>query len=91
VKPVNLDSLRVVAKRNREWEAPLKANGDPSGLGFGAAALVVENAVAEIELLRNLVRAYVADENRFNRGEGEAYGSITPETGILARAVTNSN
>jgi hypothetical protein len=45
------------------------------------------NAAAdEIERLRELLSAYVADETRFNRGEGEPYGSISTETGIRARA-----
>jgi hypothetical protein len=36
--------------------------------------------------LQDLLSAYVADETRFNRGEGEPYGSITTETGMRARA-----
>lgn len=44
------------------------------------------DAADEIERLRDLLRAYVADEDRFNQGQGEAYGSITTETGMRARA-----
>ena len=39
----------------------------------------------ENEALRALLRAYVQDEDRYNRGEGEPFGSITTETGIAAR------
>lgn len=42
----------------------------------------VEARVAELTWI---LRAYVADEDRFIRGEGEPYGSITTETGIAAR------
>ena len=45
----------------------------------------------EIIHLRRIVSAYVDDENRFNRGEGEAYGSISTETGMRARAAINPN
>lgn len=49
---VNVDSLRVVAEKLREAEAPYKATGNPRGLGVGAMALVVEQAIEEIEYLR---------------------------------------
>ena len=51
---------------------------------------LASNAATEIERLRELLSAYVADETRFNRGEGEPYGSITTETGMRARAAVNS-
>lgn len=47
---------------------------------------LTHEAAAEVKQLRDLLFAYVADENRFNRGQGEPYGSISTETGILARA-----
>jgi len=49
---VNIESLRVVAEMLRKAEAPFKAAGDPKGLGVGAMALVVEQAIEEIEYLR---------------------------------------
>lgn len=49
---VNVESLRVVAEKLREWEAPYKERGDPRGLGVGAMALCVEQAIEEIEYLR---------------------------------------
>ena len=51
---------------------------------------LMREAADEIETLRELLSAYVADETRFNRGEGEPYGSITTETGMRARAAVNS-
>ena len=51
-EPINLKSLAIVAERLREQEAPLKAAGDPAGLGVGAAALLVERAGEEIARLR---------------------------------------
>lgn len=51
-EPVNIESLRVVAEKLREAEAPYKAAGDPRGLGVGAMAYVVEQAIEEIEYLR---------------------------------------
>ena len=47
-----LKSLAVVAKKLREQEVPLRERQDPSGLGIGAAALLVEMAVEEIGQLR---------------------------------------
>ena len=38
--------------------------------------------------IRRVLRAYVDDENRYNRGEGEPYGSITTEIGMSARVLT---
>lgn len=42
-----------------------------------------------IKGLRDLLAAYVADEDRFNKGNGEPYGSISTETGMRARAALN--
>ena len=51
----------------------------------------IEQAMAlELECLRGLLSAYVADETRFNRGEGEPYGSISTETGMRARAAVSN-
>lgn len=47
---------------------------------------LANEAADEIEGLRGLLSAYVADETRFNRGEGEPYGSITTEIGMRSRA-----
>ena len=47
-----LKSLAVVARKLREQEEPFKAAGDPSGIGIGAAALLVEMAGAEVKRLR---------------------------------------
>lgn len=44
------------------------------------------DAATEIERLRYLLSQYVADETRFNRGDGEPYGSISTEVGIQARS-----
>jgi hypothetical protein len=41
--------------------------------------------VEEIDSLRTLLCAYVQDESRFLRGEGEPYGSISTDLGIAAR------
>jgi len=49
---VNIESLRVVAEHLRRQEAPFKERGDWRGLGIGAMALVVEQAVEELEYLR---------------------------------------
>ena len=51
----------------------------------GLEALLTD-AQSEIADLKRLLSAYVADETRFNRGEGEPYGSIATETGMRARA-----
>jgi hypothetical protein len=50
--PVNLDSLRTAAKKFREQEAPYKARGDWHGLWLGCSALLIEQAVAELEMWR---------------------------------------
>jgi len=50
--PVNVECIRVVARKHREWEAPYKAAGEPTGLGIGATALLLENAADELEQLR---------------------------------------
>lgn len=50
-----------------------------------------QEAADEIEQLRNLLGAYVADEDRWNAGKGEPYGSIPTETGMLARAAVKRN
>ena len=55
-----------------------------------AIASLHHEAADEIEQLRALLAAYVADENRYNRGNGEAYGSISTETGMRARAAINN-
>lgn len=57
---INLKSLAVVAKKLRALEAPFKARQDPSGLGIGAAALLVEMAGDEIERLRSSLSAHKA-------------------------------
>lgn len=57
---INLKSLAVVAKKLRALEAPFKARQDPSGLGIGAAALLVEMAGDEIERLRSSLAAHKA-------------------------------
>lgn len=44
----------------------------------------------ELGVLRALLAAYVADENRYNRGEGEPFGTISTELGMRARAAINS-
>jgi hypothetical protein len=46
----------------------------------------VQAKLDEDKRLRALLAAYVADEDRFNAGDGEPYGSIATETGIRARA-----
>lgn len=48
------------------------------------------SARAELGILRALLSAYVADENRYNRGEGEPYGTISTELGMRARAAIAS-
>lgn len=59
-------------------------------IGFTYETWALE-AADEIDRLRGLLAAYVADEDRFNRGQGEPYGSIPTEIGILARAVVKRN
>lgn len=57
MKPINLDSLRVVARKHREWEAPYKEAGDPRGLAIGAVGLLIEDAISELEQLRSVLDA----------------------------------
>ena len=79
------------AKRivDKYWPANV---GATRGLNEALVRSHIQQAVAmEFEHLRSIISAYVADENRFNRGEGEAYGSITTETGMRARAVVGNN
>lgn len=42
----------------------------------------------EIAHLKRLLAWYVHDENRYLKGEGEAFGSITTEVGMMARIAT---
>jgi hypothetical protein len=68
----------------RKDAADLRGLGLPREDGW---APLSERAASEIGRLRNLLAAYVADEDRWNAGKGEPYGSISTETGMLARAV----
>ena len=43
------------------------------------------SVMVERDRLRELLRAYVEDETRFLKGEGEPFGSIDTETGAAAR------
>lgn len=38
-----------------------------------------------LRVVSDLLAAYVADEDRYNRSEGEPFGSIRTDTGMLAR------
>ncbi len=83
--------LRTAASNNRVQaergtDTSHSALSSAQKAGKCATADTHEEAANEIELLRGLLAAYVADENRFNKGNGEPYGSITVETGMLARA-----
>ena len=68
----------------RKWAADIR---ESSGVSVDADRL--DEIAVEIERLRSLLAAYVADETRYNRGEGEPFGSITTETGMRARAAIN--
>ena len=76
-----LDELRKDA-------AELRALGLPREDGW---APLSERAAGEIERLHQLLAAYVADEDRWNAGKGEPYGSISTETGMRARAAVKRN
>ena len=65
-----LASLAVVAAKLREQEAPLKASGDPYGLGVGAAALLVELAGDEIKRL-------VAENSRLSKALSHATAPLS--------------
>lgn len=51
-EPVNIEGIRTLAKKFREWEAPFKKFGDPNGLWFGASATMLERTADELEMLR---------------------------------------
>lgn len=72
-----LKSLAVVAQKLREQEAPLRERGDPSGLGIGAAALLVEMAGDEIRSLR-AVLGKIAD-GRSDDSQLDAIRAIYPK------------
>ena len=61
----------------------IEAIRDQVGMGPTDAC----EALDTIDSLKEVLRAYVRDENRFNKGEGEPFGSISTETGILARSL----
>lgn len=67
--------------------APFLRSSGYAGI-VGQHANTCDEAADEIRNLRVLLSAYVADETRYNRGEGEPYGSIATETGMRARAAT---
>lgn len=70
-----LESLAVVAKRHREWEASHKERGDPAGLGIGAAALLIELAGEEIAALRealHTVNCYLVLQERGESVDAQA-------------------
>lgn len=50
---------------------------------------VVDAMAEDSRSIRTVLRAYAEDENRYNRGDGEPFGSIDTETRMLARAYTN--
>lgn len=52
IEAVNIESLRLIAEEFRKAEAPFKERGDHRGLGIGARAYCVEQAIAEIERSR---------------------------------------
>ena len=52
-------SLAVVAEKHREQEEALRLAGNVSGLGVGAAALLIEMASVEIKHTRLLLAACV--------------------------------
>lgn len=51
----------------------------------------VPNAARDVLcVVSELLGEYLKDEDRFNRGEGEPFGSITTETGMLARSAVRN-
>lgn len=65
-----LASLAVVARKLREEETPLKAEGKVAGLGIGAAALLVEMAGSDIVTLRTVLQTLVNHWNEFGPEHG---------------------
>lgn len=66
--------------------------------GPGSTLEVLNNGVwvsvpdAARDLLRvvaELLGEYVADEDRFNKGDGEPFGSLSTQTGMLARTAVS--
>ena len=45
-----------------------------------------EQLIQMVELQDDTLALYATDEDRFNRGQGEPYGLIPTEAGIVARA-----
>lgn len=90
-----VDQLRAQAARSAEatqFMARAKSERNQAAGDVGATyqggtpEMMLEwKAADEIERLRYLLSQYVADETRFNRGDGEPYGSISTDVGIEAR------
>lgn len=54
-------------------------------MGWALAALKANPAVAELHLLEEVCAFYANDEDKFNREDGEPFGSIPVEVGMKAR------
>lgn len=54
-------------------------------MAWALAALKANPAVAELHLLEEVCAFYTNDEDKFNRGDGEPFGSIPVEVGMKAR------
>lgn len=76
---------RIGAPRNQDNGLSYNLNGRLSRLIRNETGKLWE---AEMQTRERLLRAYVRDEDRYNRGEGEPFGSIDTETGMLARLIT---
>lgn len=75
---------RIGAPRNQDNGLSYHLNGRLSRLIRNETGKLWE---AEMQSRERVLRAYVEDETRFLKGEGEPFGSITTETGILARSL----
>jgi hypothetical protein len=54
----------------------------------GASASPAATPAQEIAHLKRLLAWYVYDESRYLKGEGEPFGSISTEVGMMARIAT---
>jgi hypothetical protein len=83
----NLDTLRVIAKKHREQSEALRISGEhpAQGLAIGAAALSIEDAIAEIEGLRAAVAAECERCAEIAENWRSPYGG--PRDGEVAEAI----
>jgi hypothetical protein len=91
---IPVESLDAIAEGLRKFEAPFKAEGNPRGLWWGAAASAVEEAAAEIRRLTaerdaalDAAAFALKDRDKLIRERDEALAEANEAMALHGRAV----